>query len=116
MRVLYKQFGLDGLATHTVSIGMEQLTWRESVLDVRRRDQVEWLLRHPSRNYHLEYEVYGVAWDAQGEQVPSPSSHPPVLLSSVATQEEADVEGEDEVTLPPKGHAAVKKRGRPKKR
>ena len=103
MLVRYKQWFEDSLNAHTVSYGLGQLVFLdadEGVLDVRDKASLEFLIRHPSKQYELAYDRYGVFFDAEGQQL-DPAD--PVPASSLEPEER-------------KNHAPpAPKRGRAKK-
>ena len=72
MRVRYKSWNTDGLNVHVVSFGLKQVNFLDEdqgVVDVRDKATLEFLLRHPSHLYELDWAHYGVGWDAQDQEI-----------------------------------------------
>lgn len=115
MLIRFRDWATDGLPTRTIYLDNEQLVFeddQQGMLDVRRKEHIEALLRDESRDFEIAYEAYGVAFDETGRQVdagPSDADPPTVtdddLLPDPATAR----------PLHPAA-AAPRRRGRPPKR
>jgi hypothetical protein len=103
MWIWHKDWFADGQPAHAQNVGLTQYVFedvKEGLLDVRDKNDLEALLRHPSGKYVLHYEAYGVKW-VDGKQVDSDAISP------------ADEEPEEPESVEPE--PKPKKRGRPRK-
>jgi len=72
MLIRYRHWATDGLPVHTKQLGLSRLIFddaQQGILDVRSKTHIDALLRDTSHAYEIAYEVYGVFFDAQGQEI-----------------------------------------------
>ena len=79
MLIRYKHWAVDGVSAHKAIRGASEYVFLDAdagLCDVRDRVGIEYLLARPA-NYELAYEVFGITFGADGQQVTAPASEIP---------------------------------------
>ena len=95
MLIRFKHWDTDGVPAHKAIRGAVEYLFLDSakgLCDVRDREGIAYLLAR-SANYELAYEVFGIAFDADGHQVtPQTTGVIPAVDVSAATVAASPVE------------------------